>query len=301
MKTAGAPIKDVLFDTARTGKANSLCQFNDRFVLCHSPSVSPTGRGAEVLVAANTRHGNTLKAVLITLLVVSGFGIALCAGLGVAGYYWLRHSIAKLHVTDPAQVREVTAEISNIELPSELQPQDAVSFLGTRIVEYHWCPSGTCIDENASELTLVSIPDSNSDTFDEVDDDAIKRRFIHFTKSIQEFEIRGKAYPFTFVFGETRTINADEDIDDMEITPLESAGPIADSNGPKPESTESTASAISTTGPADASFPSTTEGKKVWWIFGIFPGKNGRCKLDMQLKSDEYDEAKIHAMLRSIR
>ncbi|WP_157605204.1 hypothetical protein [Schlesneria paludicola] len=262
------------------------------------------------LKASHARGGSTMKAVLITLVVVCGGGFLLCAGLGVAGYIWLQRSFAHLHMTDPTQVRELTAEIVEIELPRELQPKNAISFLGTRIISYHWCPSGTCNDEDASELALVSIPnskDGNGIHF-EVDttfDDTIDERFIHYTRTVQEFEIRGKAYPFTFVFGEAKPAPAerttDDDVEDMESKSSEQASSDVDANQPIAIPSDSPATAASTTEPIDTALPTTTGGQKTWWIHGEFPGKKGRCKLDLQLNADEYDEAKIHAMLRSIR
>ena len=254
------------------------------------------------------RRGNTLKAILITLAIVCGVAFVLCAGLGVAGYFWLQRSMAQLNVSDPVKVRELTVEMIDIELPNELQPINAMSFLGTRFVAYHWCPSGTCDESESPAFTLVCIPDfsdGKNNLFDmgSATDEALNDRFHHYTKTIHEIEIHGRKYPFTFAVGDEKSDDEmpDESSEDLEVKPLDETE--SDPNFSKPESSEPTTSGTGTPAIAkpDASASPTAEGRKTWWISGDFPGKKGHCKLDLRLKADQYDETKILTMLRSIR
>src|SRR4051812_25044070 len=88
----------------------------------------------------SARRGDATKTILITLAVLCGMVFLTCAGVGIFGYYWVKHNFSNLSVTDPTKIRELTSDIVDISLPREFVPTHATSVFGMTTINYQWCP-----------------------------------------------------------------------------------------------------------------------------------------------------------------
>lgn len=91
------------------------------------------------------------KATLWILGIVSGLGVLVCCGGGVAFWFWIRSSVSK----DPAVIREVTAEITEIDVPETYKPVFSMQMLGGKVVTF----ADDREDDQAGILTITAIPE----------------------------------------------------------------------------------------------------------------------------------------------
>ncbi|MDZ4687180.1 MAG: hypothetical protein SH850_19050 [Planctomycetaceae bacterium] len=263
------------------------------------------------------RRGDALKTVLIVMAILGGLMVLSCLGVGVAGYFWFQKNLANAAVTDPVKIRQMTADQTDITIPAEFVPQTGSQLFGMNIVNYQWCPTGTCAamggdDEaefNAGTLTLTTFAtdgpvDVDADVFWEESfaETNLNERFRNYSKDVKELTIRGKACKFFIVKGEEIPWDVVAEVDDPEMADATSetpAEPITD-----PAATPATTDPVVTpVAPAPVAAPSAPAklGRQIVWVQGVFPGKKGDCTLNVYLLGGDYDEAKILAMLQSIK
>jgi len=255
--------------------------------------------------------------VLIVMAILGGLMVLSCLGVGVAGYFWFQKNLANAAVTDPVKIRQMTADQTDITIPAEFVPQTGSQLFGMNIVNYQWCPTGTCAamggdDEaefNAGTLTLTTFAtdgpvDVDADVFWEESfaETNLNERFRNYSKDVKELTIRGKACKFFIVKGEEIPWDVVAEVDDPEMADATSetpAEPITD-----PAATPATTDPVVTpVAPAPVAAPSAPAklGRQIVWVQGVFPGKKGDCTLNVYLLGGDYDEAKILAMLQSIK
>lgn len=274
------------------------------------------------------RRGDSLKTVLIVLGILGGLLVLSCVGGGALLYIWFQRNLANIAVTDPVKIRQLTTDLADITIPAEFVPQTGSQFLGMNMVTYQWCPSGTCPIEgdddeaeyNAGMLTLTTM---QTDEPVDVDDDAfweesfnetnLNERFRQYTKDVQEFTIRGKACKFFIVKGEEIPWDVVDDEGEMtaaetpaepQTTETQPAEPVATFVDPlaPPATPEPAAKPAKPAGkPGRQTNPTGKPGRQIVWVEGVFPGKKGDCTLNIYLLGSDYDEAKILAMLKSIK
>lgn len=252
--------------------------------------------------AKDADSGNsTLKMLLIVFGSLAGVAVLSCCGGGVWLYYAGQKLVKNLDMKAPADIQKLTAEMTDITLPAEFVPQHGSSIFGIKKVDYQWCPGGNCVtrDDGLGMLTLTSIaikdtqnPGQNISTFsaEQFSDASLKAQWKEFTKTEHEFDIRGKKCKFYIVQGEQYDFSTvdetemddEEESDDMTDTPVNPTG-------------ESTPAAPATT-PAQP-----IAGRKAVHISGAFPGKQAEVTLELWLAPEQFDEAKILEMLKSIR
>uniref|UniRef100_A0A7C2JYN0 Uncharacterized protein n=1 Tax=Schlesneria paludicola TaxID=360056 RepID=A0A7C2JYN0_9PLAN len=272
---------------------------------------------------APARRGDATKTVLIVIAVLGGAMMLSCVGLGVAGYFWFQRNFGNVAVSDPVKIRQITAELADITIPPEFQPQGASQVFGMNVVNYQWCPAGNCpswedMDEdsdfsdwNTGSLTLTTFAadgpvdvDENEFWEEQFSEANLKERFRSYTRDVQEFTIGGKTCKFFIVKGEEIVWNdLDEDMEQAgdglaETTPPAATETPAAATEPEAASTEPPAAA-----PDVAAQPAAPvkPGRQIVWVEGVFPGKKGSCTLNLYLEAGDCDEGKILGMLQSIR
>ncbi len=284
------------------------------------------------------RRGISTKAILITLAVICGLGLLMCAGGGVVLYYVVKKNLENLMVTDPVKIRSLTDEMVDISLPPEFVPQRATSLFGVTHVAYGWCPTGTCKGGESSELMITTMnvaiattktgekgtdPKFSEETDSDLDN-LLKSMLIHYTKELHEFEIRGQKCKFVIATGESSVSNDDAEQDDS--SPAVSPEVASDQTPAKPIAEDDKTSSASDQPPASDETPTTdeklTDGEKptgdktvtsdkapaisrpnrpkTVFVHGQFPGKKSVCTLDLTLKPEDFDKEKILTMIRSI-
>lgn len=209
------------------------------------------------------RRGDAAKVVLITLLVVFLVMAAACGGLGIAGYLWFQANLGQMMVSDPAEIRGLTSELTDITIPAEFVPYSGHKFFGMTSVVYHWCPSGDCPtlasrlnDDSTQEwspevdvysLTLSSAPPADSDDAEDPEfwesqftDEVLQHQYESFTKQRMEVVIKGESCQFYVIKGQQKSFDEqfeddpDEDMDEVseamseEATANDPAAPAAD-------------------------------------------------------------------------
>ena len=249
------------------------------------------------------RRGDTAKVVIIIVASLFGLFLLLCAGAGVAGYLWWQKNFARAMLTNPQDIRTLTAEMVDITLPPEFQPQHGseVGMIGMKVVSYRWCPSGTCpplgSDDDINTLTLTMLNANSNDAaggdYDEFEfsmsDESLKETYVNYTKEVRDFTIGGKECKFYFVTGEMRDWSEmDEEMGESEM-PQNDVKEVIAPDAAEPEPT------------VPDSLPAKGTGKPVVAIQGAFPGKGGQVTLNIHMSADNYDEEKILAVLQSIR
>jgi hypothetical protein len=165
------------------------------------------------------RHGEAAKVILITLAVIAIVFFLACAGLGLAGYFWFKANFGQAIVSDPIEIRKLTAEIADITIPPEFTPYSGSKVMGFTNVMYRWCPQGNCPTlasamENVAEsedfedlprygmLTLNVLghqPDGAPPADDMSDDDYLKTAYHSYEKETVEYTIKGAARKFTIL------------------------------------------------------------------------------------------------------
>lgn len=259
---------------------------------------------------------NTVKTVLI---IFGGFfGLVLLVCCGVGGYltYAVKSAAERAAMTKPADIQKLTAEMTDITIPPEFTPQfgSVIPIINIKMVHYGWCPTGNCpavtdisnIDhDNVLSLTSVDLKDSNGTAIGNPDsedssmsDDVLKSQWKEYAKTEHTFDIRGKSCKFYIVQGEefaSAAIDFDDSDEEMPFQPE----PAAASDDAAEESDEDPAAGNpSETKPASSR---AGTGKKMVQISGNFPGKKAEVTLQIRVKAEDYNEAKILEMLKSIK
>ncbi len=172
-------------------------------------------------------RGEAAKVILITLAVIAIVFFLACAGLGLAGYFWFKANFGQAIVSDPVEIRKLTAEIADITIPPEFTPYSGSKVMGFTNVMYRWCPQGNCPTlasamDNVAEteefedlprygmLTLNVLghqpdgaPPADDEAFDEAfdmsDDDYLKTAYHSYEKETVEYTIKGAARKFTIL------------------------------------------------------------------------------------------------------
>lgn len=232
---------------------------------------------------AHPRRGDATKVVLITLLVVFVVLVLACAGLGVAGYLWFKANLGQAIVSDPAEIRQITAEIADLTIPAEFAPYSGHKVFGMRTVVYRWCPEGNCptiasqmeaadpdVWEDANDMSTLTLssfgamgeeddmsvsPDPLSFHFD---DDVLQHQYVTYTKETRELTIKGRPCQFYIIKGQEKPFEPDDDDSDNEMTEAEAESGSQPTVDPEPANAvpASNDAAITTEpAPADALHP----------------------------------------------
>lgn len=221
------------------------------------------------------RHGEAAKVILITLAVIAIVFFLACAGLGLAGYFWFKANFGQAIVSDPVEIRKLTAEIADITIPPEFTPYSGSKVMGFTNVMYRWCPQGNCPTlasamENVAEsedfedlprygmLTLNVLghqpdgaPPADDEAFDEAfdmsDDDYLKTAYHSYQKETVEYTIKGAARKFTILRAVERDYGdsgVPADVDADETAPSEATIIAADAVEPAPDAEPTPAAAV---------------------------------------------------------
>ncbi|MFO0917448.1 MAG: hypothetical protein U0872_03935 [Planctomycetaceae bacterium] len=248
-----------------------------------------------------------MSVAMILLIIIgslAGLSLVACCGIGGAGVFMFQQAVKEADLTSPADIQRVTSEITDITIPPEFVPKHASSIMLIKLkrVEYEWCPTGTCpartdglgtMTLTAMDLQQPNQPQLGQSDID-VSDEALKQTWRNYTKTDHEFPIRGRNCRFTIVQGEQLGF-VDVEESEMEAEPGD-ASPDAGGAEGKAE-TPGAATEETVTETMVTSIPP----RKQVQISGDFPAKNGECTLLIQLAPEDYDEAKILEMLKSIR
>ncbi len=239
-------------------------------------------RLAQFRNTGSARHGGTAQVVLITLVVLFVVFFLACAGVFIGGYFWFMRMFGQAFVTDPAEIRKLTAELAEISIPAEFSPYRASRIFGMTEVVYHWCPTGDCPtaaatikldkaghveqpaesepDENADlgELKFTSFESGDEEEFkidntidaDDFTDEQLQHRFTTFTKELIQRKIQGRDCEFYIVTGEEKReyyIWEEEEIEVEEMTPEEPAPPASPTEAAPTEAAPTEATSPETT------------------------------------------------------
>ena len=185
------------------------------------------------------------------------------------------------------------------------------------------------IHEDAQPGAAVTI--QNVD--DEFSDDILSETYASFEKTVHEFTIRGQVCKFCIIRGVQRDWSVEDegaeeaeemaaDTADALTPPAAAESTDAPASEPAAATPEATAPAESPTtpepAPADATTPESapetspapidaevapeaTTGRKVVAVTGRFPGKQAEMSLNYVVAPEDFDEAKILELLKSIR
>jgi len=261
----------------------------------------------------HARQGDAVKTILITLGIIGLIMFLACAGIGVAGYLYVKRAIDNLEVTDPVKIAQATSDMVDITIPPEFKPKVAHSIFGISTVQYDWCPTGSCPPINESKLTMSSFGGNDPDLDSDSDlEDEFNVRFKEFKREDRELDIRGQKVKFAFVLGEE---HADGSFDgeltqDGTVAPKTAppTQPTADptitpdsandaNQEPKSEQPASTPTDGQPEQPAGDKKP----GAKRWLVHGHLQGKKGKCTIEIDLAPEQFNDELIMTMLKSIR
>lgn len=240
-----------------------------------------------------SRRGDAAKVIIIVLASLFGLFVLMCAGVGVLGYFWWQKNFSRAVLSKPEDIRQLTAEMVDLTLPPEFQPYFGSAMFGMKNVSYRWCPTGDCPTAMAEPdtdggdfseletltLSTFAVEGGGNDMADARDDlmsdESLKASYADFTQEVRELTIRGKSCKFYFVRGEPRAWDADDETEKPDVP----AGEVKTTEAPAQRGT----------------------GKIHVNVQGTFPGKTGDVFLNFQSSAENYDEAKIMAVLQSIR
>jgi hypothetical protein len=247
------------------------------------------------------------NSVAKTLLLVFGSLACVVALACCGGGFWLyfkaneiaqkvQEAVKDVALTDPAAIRRVTAEITDISIPTQFVPAAGTSFIGTKFVLYNWCPTGTCDEPqgNLGGLSLLSVRLQGAglkaelpDLTKTLTDEEIAKSLKDFTKTEHEFDIRHHRCKFYVIKGEVRA------------KPLPTA--VAKTATKTNRQEAPTDDDLQNPGLTMQFSDQQWAGQKIVRVDGRFPGKDAECVLMMRLKADLYNEEKIFKMLKSIK
>lgn len=296
----------------------------------YSPIVAPTRSAA--------RRGDTTKVILITLVVIFGLMILVCAGVGVGGYLWFKQNLGQAFVNDPAVIQQMTTEIADISLPPEFAPYSGTRIFGVTILMYRYCPEGNCppaqgfdaendIDADAAgdsesvdfetyDLLTLSSYGKQDDEMVAVEDpeeleqqhseEGLKERYNNATVEKKVLTIKGRECTFYIVQGEEIDWTQVEDqkvamADDGEemVVQEETVTTLAEP-APAEPAAETPPADVDPAAPAET--PAAPQpGRKVVEVQGIFPGKTNDVTLRLYMSAEKYDPAKVQQLLESIK
>ncbi len=169
------------------------------------------------------RQGDALKVVLITIGVIFVIGFLACAGGGFYVYWQFQKHLGRAVITDPLEIKKMSAEIVDLDVPSEFTPAMGSAIFGMKNVHYAWNPTNQPIatddwssvsDQSKGLLTLTEMPQDpqapvvSDPDFDEdesmdweTSDDYLKEYYSEYTKTERALTIRGKTCKFTLIVG----------------------------------------------------------------------------------------------------
>ncbi len=281
-----------------------------------------------------SRRGDAAKVIIITVCAFGMIMLLLCAGAGIYGYVVIQRNLARMVVQTPAELRTLSAEITDIEIPPQFTPVVGSAMFGMKSVNYAWNPAGKPLtaenwhesqDELLSMLSLMEMMDDsnvgNDDfTIPSYQKKVVKKQYAESEVSLKEFQIRGRKCEFLFVTGRARE-GAFEDemlfdeVDEEEMAAEEQAvvqpdKPAADPAAVDAAKPDDAAPASSETG---ATTPAATEPvpatvvtaekllPAVRSVTGSFPGKSGPTTISIRVPADTTDEDFLLKIIQSIR
>lgn len=272
------------------------------------------------------RRGDAAKVIIITVCVFLMIMLMLCVGGGIYGYILFQRNFGRIAITTPADVQQLTTEITDIDLPPQFTPVVGSALMGIKTVNYAWNPEGKPItSENWHQhqgdamhmLNLMEMAGQDQRfRVAQVQLKALKSQYTDYTSNTQEFTIRGKKCEFLFVTGHP-TLGAFDDemlyeeIDEERMMEEDAAAKPADSTQTeagtapvdpasppteaKPAPAETAPAATDApAAPADPPLP------KVRTVQGSFPGKSGHCTITIRIPADGTDEELLLKIIQSI-
>ena len=248
---------------------------------------------------------SSLKIILIVVGSLAGLALVSCCGAGTWLYFAAQKFIKDVDITNPADIQRVTAEMTDITIPPEFVPPHGSSTFIMKMVQYQWCPTGTCQpngdDTGMLILTAINLkdeggagPDVAAMTDEQFSDANLKQSWKDYTKTEHEFDIRGKKCKFVIIQGEQKSFSEDEE-DAAQPAVAKTGGDAADADG------EMESDVLIEEVEREPKPPGGVAGVKSVQIHGTFPGKEAECTLNIHLTPETYHEEKILGMLRSIK
>lgn len=230
------------------------------------------------------RQGDALKVVLITIAVIFVIGFLACAGGGFYMYLQFQKHLGRAIISNPQEIRKLSAEIVDLDIPTEFTPAMGSAIFGMKNVHYAWNPTNQPIavddfssisDQSKGLLTLTEMPQTEGSDPDlgpdedvnwETSDELLKHQYSEYTKTERELTIRGKKCKFTLIVGRqwpVSTLDMEEE-SAMVDDPFKADPPaVVAATDPTTEPAPSTNPApatdpAATTEPAPATDPATT-------------------------------------------
>lgn len=242
---------------------------------------------------------STAKTLLMAFGILAVVGVIACCGVIGAVYYIWQKNFSQIALTQPADIQKLTAEMTDIAIPTQFVPKFGNSILGIKTVVYQWCPTGTCPpdmdQEGTLSLTSFQMP-TNGDpnagvslsSDDQFTEEVLQQTWFEHAHSELEVDIRGKKCKFHIVRGEELDYSSmmheiDEEVE-VDSAVVETTNPVGETPAnPSPSAPERKGS-----------------GKKIVQVSGSFPGKAAEVNLSLRLDQADYQEEMIHSMLKSI-
>ncbi len=285
-----------------------------RFQIHRSPSV-----------LMPSRRGDAAKVIIITVCAFAMIMLMLCVGAGFYGYVLFQRNLGRAVVQAPADIRKLTTEITDIDIPPQFTPLMGSAIFGMKSVNYTWNPQGKpanlanpgqTYDPLQPMLHIMEMATGSADMKDEdfkinpYQQKALKSQYVDFTQNVQEFTIRGRKCQFLFVTGQPREGAFDDEAVYDEIAEEEM---LADENTTTPAAAENKpadATAIPET-PATPSADATAEVPQpvdpaakvlpsVRTVTGQFPGKSGSTTITIRVPVEGSDEDVLLKIIQSL-
>jgi hypothetical protein len=280
------------------------------------------------------RQGDALKVVLITLGVIFLLGVLACAGGGFYVYFQFQKYLGRAIITDPLEIKKLSTEIVDLDLPAEFTPVMGSAIFGLKSVHYAWNPSKQAIkaddwdganDASTGALIITEMPqdpaatgnaepdlESDEDLEWETSDEYLKERYAEFTKTERALTLRGKTCKFTLIVGRQWPLTEIAQADDPAMV---EAGPVttepqpavaADNPATDPASQPATdpATAPETEKPEAPVAPPVNRGEPLpamRAVTGTFPSKGGQATIRLRVPAEGTTDDLLWKILQSIR
>lgn len=275
-----------------------------------------------LVTPAASRRGDAAKVIIITVCVFAMVMLLLCVGSGFYAYLQFQKNFSRAVVETPADIRQLTTEITDIDIPPQFMPLMGSAIFGMKNVNYVWNPTGKPVslhnqpsaDPLQPMLNLIEIAavmDDGGRTNYQIQphqQSVLKHQYTDFEQKTQEFTIRGEKCQFLFVTGRPKAgafddeellmDEAEEEAMNAEEAAATQPAPAATSDPPADATTvvDTPASAVTATEekPASQTLPA------VRTVTGQFPGKSGPTAITIRVPVEGSDEEVLQKIIESI-
>lgn len=263
-----------------------------------------------------SRRGDAAKVIIITVCAFVMILLLLCGGAGYYAYVLFQRNLGRAVVQSPAEIRQLTTEITDIEIPPEFRPTMGSAIFGMKTVNYEWKSTGTPkpvadplppmlhMMEFAADSDEAAVTDYTIQPYQQAD---LKEQYVDFEHHVQDYTIRGQVCQFLFVTGRPKEGAFDDEEMLMDEAAPETAKPEATAvTSESVEEKPADAATVVDGGPVpDAEAVVATEVPvkalpAVRTVTGEFPGKSGSATITIRVPVEGSDEDLLKKIIQSI-